>query len=452
MAPTQKSERTKAYEALVSDRLSEGARRGSARKKRKTIKPMNDFKQFTAFAGLDWASDHHDMSLVDREGAIIDQWRFEHNAVGWEGALQRLRNHGQVAVAVETNQGLAVQQLLDAGLAVYPVSPKAAARYRGRKAPSGAKDDQLDAWSLADALRVDGHGWRVLEAQDPLVSELRLLCADEIALIEQRTALINQLQAALKEYYPAALEAFDDWAAESSWHFVVSFPTPQALAKGGKRKWEKFLHTHRLWRKETAEKRLEIFASQKQISAAAPVVAARSLLAQSVAKVLVTLEAQLRSYRSRIEELFARHPDHDLFGSLPGAGPKMAPRLLSFVSKHTAQCEDVNALQMLAGTAPVSFKSGEIHRVYVRHHCDKRLRHTVHLWADLSRARCSWADAYYKAHRERGQSHACALRCLGQRWLKILFKMIETKTPYNEALHTRNQIKHGSWVLALNKA
>ena len=90
------SERTKAHEACVSDRLSGGARPRGAITKRKTTNPMNDFKQFTHCAGFDWASNHHDLSVVDREGQIVDQWRFEHTAAGWEEALQRLKGYGEV--------------------------------------------------------------------------------------------------------------------------------------------------------------------------------------------------------------------------------------------------------------------------------------------------------------------------------------------------------------------
>ena len=80
------------------------------------------------------------------------------------------------------------------------------------------------------------------------------------------------------------------------------------------------------------------------------------------------------------------------------------------------------------------------------------LRASVHLWADLSRKQCAWAQAYYQAHRAKGQSHACALRCLGQRWLNILWKMWQTRTPYDEALHLRNQTKNGSWILQFKPA
>jgi hypothetical protein len=106
-----------------------------------------------------------------------------------------------------------VEQLLEAGMMVYPINPKSAKAYRERKAPSGVKDDRLDAWSFADALRLDGQDWKALKPEEPLIKELRLLCRDEVSLIEQRTAFIQQLRHALAEYYPVALEAFKDWTS-----------------------------------------------------------------------------------------------------------------------------------------------------------------------------------------------------------------------------------------------
>lgn len=167
------------------------------------------------------------------------------------------------------------------------------------------------------------------------------------------------------------------------------------------------------------------------------------------AKQLRVLQAQLEDYRRQIETLFAQHPDHDLFGSLPGAGPKIAPRLLSELGEDRHQFDSPQALQCYAGTAPISYQSGPLHKVYVRWHCHKGLRHTVYLWANLSRHDCPWAETYYQALRQRGKSHAGALRCLGQRWLKILWKMWQTRTCYDAELHQKNQLQHGSWVLNL---
>lgn len=448
------SERIRPHDGPVSGPRKDGAgkRRPPANSgnARNTKHPMTPFNELTTFAGLDWASDHHDLFVVDKSGSRLEGLRFDHTAQGWKHALERLQAHGVRAVAIETKHGIAVQQLLEGGFIVYPVVPKAAARYRGRKAPSGVKDDQLDAWSLADALRVDGHEWRPLSGHDPLVSELRLLCADEELLIGQRTQLVNQLQAALREYYPAALEAFDDWTTPATWRFVIAFSTPGLLRQAGRRKWEKFLHANKLWRPQTSEKRLEIFARTDGFEAGAAATAAKSLLAVSVAKMLQAVETQLMVYRSRIEKLFADHPQSRLFGSLPGAGPKIAPRLLSLVLHRMEEGVDTTALQSLAGTAPVTIKSGQITKRKIRRDCDKNLRNTVHLWSNLSRVKCRWAEVYYRSHREKGKSHACALRCLGQRWLKILAAMCRNQQSYDEGLHASNQAKHGSWVLALN--
>jgi transposase len=410
-----------------------------------------EFSQFTHFAGFDWGREKHHIVVVDPQGKVVLQQQIEQTAEGWAALREKLSPlAGKLAVAVETNNGPAVERLLEMNLAVYPLNPLAAERYRDRKAPSGVKSDLLDAWSFADALRTDGHGWRVLRPDDEPTRLLRMLCRDEIGLIQQQTALVNQLQQALWEYYPAALEAFEDWTAPSAWEFVIQFPTSAELVGAGKRKWQKFFHVQGLYQPKSAEKRMEIFGrADRFASTSKAVTEAKSLLAVSVARQLRTLYEQLKEYRRRIQKLFAEHPDHDLFGSLPGAGEKLAPRLLGELGANRQVFESAEALQCYAGTAPVSKQSGKVRFVKVRWMCNKVLRGTVHLWADLSRPCCAWAEAYYQQKRAKGMSHATALRCLGQRWLKILWKMWQDRLPYDEALHMLNQVRHGSWVIGL---
>ena len=130
------------------------------------------WRQRTAFVGFDWAGDHHDVVLVDQYGKIVEDFRFNDTAEGWQLLVKKLNKHSDPAVAIETSSGMTVQRLLEAGYAVYPVNPKAAKRYRERKAPSGTKTDHRDAWSLADALRLDGHTWRQLK---PTASRLAVI-------------------------------------------------------------------------------------------------------------------------------------------------------------------------------------------------------------------------------------------------------------------------------------
>jgi transposase len=405
---------------------------------------------FANFGALDWAKHYHYAVIVDHAGQIVAEFSFSHTLEGWQQWRQQVARFAPLAVAIETSQGTVVDQLLQThDCTIYPLNPKAARAYRNRKAPSGTKSDHLDAWSFADALRLDGSHWKPLSKQDCLLEQLRLLCRDEIRLIEERTALVNQLIAALHEYYPTALRAFEDWTLPAAWAFVEAFATPQLLADAGKRRWEKFLHTHKLARPETYQKRLELFAKATEFRSSDALTLAKSRLAVTRVRQLKVLQTQLEDYRQQIEKLFAQHPDHDLFGSLPGAGPKIAPRLLSELGEDRQRFQSPQALQCYAGTAPVSYQSGPVHRVRLRTQCNLVLRFSIHLWADRSRHSCPWANTYYQALRKRGRSHACALRCLGQRWLKILWKMWQTRTCYDANLHRKNQLQHGSWVLNL---
>jgi hypothetical protein len=226
----------------------------------------------------------------------VADFQIEHTAAGWQRWGEQVAALGLgLAACVETSQGFVVEQLLESGIAVYPVAPSCAKGYRLRKIPSGNKTDRGDAWSLADALRVDGHGWKALAKEDPLVAELRLLCRDEVALIEERTALINQLRSALREYYPAALEAFEDWTLPSAWAFVETFPTPEALVSAGKRKWEKFLHTQQLARAQTYQNRMEIFARAATFVSGPALTRAKSRLALARVRMLRVLQGQPQS-------------------------------------------------------------------------------------------------------------------------------------------------------------
>ncbi len=191
---------------------------------------MKEWKEITHYAGFDWARDHHVVVIVNQQGQIVADFEFEHSVEGWKSFGEKTAGFANLAVAIETSQGAAVDQMLQRDYTLYPVNPAAAASYRQRKAPSGTKTDHIDGWSLADALRVDGQGWRALQPADELSTQLRLLCRDEVALIAQRTLLVNQLQQALVEYYPAALEAFEDWVSPATWDFVLEFPTPETIS------------------------------------------------------------------------------------------------------------------------------------------------------------------------------------------------------------------------------
>ena len=408
-----------------------------------------NWNQHTHFVALDWATEKHQIVVLDTTGQIVEDFVFKHEPEEWRKCRQRLAAYPRIVLAVESGSSVVVEQLLLLGRPVYVVPAKSSRGYRQRKLPSGIKNDFVDAWCLASALRSEGADWRSVHQPDEITLELRHLCRDQVALIGQRTMIVNQLIATLREYYPVAVAAFDDWTAPFTWAFLERFPSTEALHKAGQRSWEKFLHTHGLARPTTYQKRLNLFADKQPLAVNRGVVEAKRLQAISFARILKVIQAQIEEYDQCIHKVFLQHPDHALFSSLPAAGRRIAPRLLGEIGANREAFPSCQSLQCHAGTAPASFQSGQIHKVAIRRACNKHLRAAVHLWANLSIQFCPWAKVYYQTHRDRGKSHACALRSVGQRWLKILWKMWQSNASYDPELHARNQLKHGSWVLKL---
>lgn len=127
----------------------------------------------------------------------------------------------------------------------------------------------------------------------------------------------------------------------------------------------------------------------------------------------------------------------------------LGPRLLGAIGTNPDRYGSHNVFQCFAGTAPIRYQSSQVNRVKIRWACDPFLRHTMDLWTNAFRKANAWDQTYYEHKRAQGMSRACALRSLGQRLLKIVFRMISNKKPYNAEFHALNQKKHGSWVLAL---
>ena len=201
---------------------------------------MKAWNQITHYAGFDWAKDHHDVIILDSSGKIVADFRFEHTAGGWEQFREKLAAYAGVAVAIvkfgTVIEHAAGDRLLHLSCASANISPRL---IDNAKFPAATKPITWMPGAWAARYGVDGANWKQLAPQEPLLKELRLLCRDEVALIRDRTALITQLRQTLYDYYPAALEAFDDWTMPAAWAFILAFPTPEALVKGGKRKWGK---------------------------------------------------------------------------------------------------------------------------------------------------------------------------------------------------------------------
>jgi transposase len=344
-----------------------------------------------------------------------------------------------LACIVETNHGLLIAFLLEAGIPVYPVNPKTANQLRK---VAGAKTDQIDAHLLAKIGRLELAELRRLEPDSPTVAELKTLARDQDALIQTQTRLVNQLTACLKEYYPAALQLFTKVQQRSTLVFLQTYPTPQAAQTASVEEISATLRTGKHTNPTKAAPKIFEELHRPQLVASEVMVRAKSRLMLSLVKQLLVVVEEIASYDKAIRPLFLSHADQEIWRSLPGAGKRLAPRMLAEWGDERSRYTDATSVQALAGTAPVPYQSGNYAKAHKRFACCKPLRNALYQFAWQSTRQEGWARAYYQRKRAEGKSHSMAVRALANVWVRIIYRMWVSKTCYCTATFEAAQLAH----------
>lgn len=395
------------------------------------------------YVGLDWADTHHDVEVLDEAGKRVGVRRFAHSHDGLNELQAFLlgiaASPQDLACIVETNHGLLITFLLEAGIPVYPVNPKTANQLR--KA-AGAKTDQIDAHLLAKLGRLDLADLRRLESDSALVQELKTLTRDQDALIQTQTRLVNQLTACLKEYYPVALQLFAKVQQRSTLVFLQTYPTPQAAQAASLAEITATLRLGKHTNPTKAAPKIFEELHRPQLVASEVMVRAKSRLLLSLVKQLLVVIEEIASYDKAIRPLFLRHDDQELWRSLPRAGKHLAPRLLAEWGDDRSRYADAASVQTLAGTAPVPFQSGNYAKAHKRFACVKPLRNVLYQFAWQSTRQEAWALAYYQRKRAEGKSHSMAVRALANVWVRIIYRMWQSKTNYQTVTFEAARLAH----------
>ena len=376
------------------------------------------------FAGIDWADTHHDALVIDEMGHQVGSLRVAHTKAGLDDLKRFLldiaKTADQLACIVETSHGLLIAALLEAGFTVYPVNPKTVDR---RRNAAGVKTDAIDAYLLAKTGRADLTDLRPLKPDTRLVAELKLLTRDQDSLIESQTRLVNQLTACLKTYYPVALTLFSKLHQHLTLIFLQTYPTPAAAMAASAEEIATLLSKERHPHPTQGASRIVHLLHQPHLVADAVTTRAKSRLMLAVVSQLLPLLEQIAHYDKEITRLFLSHEDTEVFGSLPRAGKRLAPRLLAEIGEDRARYADAASLQALAGTAPLVFQSGNYAKVRKRFACLKPLRNALYQFAWQSTHQEPWALDYYRRKRAAGKSHTVALRALANVWVRIVRRL-----------------------------
>jgi transposase len=394
------------------------------------------------YVGDDWAEDHHDVELMDAAGRTLAKARLPegvagiarlHAMIGAQLGRDAEDTGGQVQVGIETDRGPWVQALVAAGYTVLAVNPLQAARYRERLGVSGAKSDAADAHMLADMVRTDAHQLRPVAADSAQAEAVKVVTRMHKTLIWERTRASQRLRHALREYFPAALAAFEDLDATDSLELLAKAPDPASAAKLSTAQVSAALKRAR--RRDIAERAATIQAVLRgeQLGQPAVVTAAYAVSVRALVAVLATLNEQVKALQGQVEAHFGRHPDAEIIRSQPGLGAVLGARVLAEFGDAKGRYASAKARKNYAATSPITRASGKKKTVAARFVHNDRLIDALMTQAFASLRVSPGARAYYDRQRARGADYNAALRQLANRLVGILHGCLKTGTPYDEA-------------------
>lgn len=401
------------------------------------------------FVGIDWATDLHDVALEDEQGVVLDEWQIEHRPSGFAALLGRLAEEGGpsgVLVGLESGATLLLSAIVGAGYAAYVLNPKQADRFRDRHSPAGAKDDRLDARVLADAVRTDRGRLRAFEPDSPLAQEIALRDRERTRLVQIRAGMENQLRQALSEYFPALADLRREMNDPFLLGLLELVRDPVRAKDVRLSSLERLIAEHRI-RSLTA---MEVRGRLREPSFALPdfLLAARRDGALRLARIIGGFNEQIAEAEDALDDLAKKHPDYELLKCLPGLGDRLAVRVVAELGDSRARRADPSTLRAYAGTAPVTRRSGKRGRkgkalVLMRRGCNRVLQSALYAMARASVATSAWAKAYLQHCRARGVPNATAIRSLSNKWAAILWAVLDSRVPYDEARHAADLARYG---------
>ena len=411
-------------------------------------------EEYAALIGLDWAAEKHDVCLWDAATGKSRHRVIEHTPEAlaeWLAELQASYPGRRLAVCLEQSRGALMYALMDhAFLDLYPINPVTLARYREAFAPSRAKDDPGDARLLAEILRMHRDKLAVWKPDDEQTRTLGFLNEERRKAVNLRTKLVLRLQAALKLYFPQALAWLGaDLGTPMACDWLLKWPTLEAAQRSRPQTVRAFYYAHNCRSAAHVESVLAALPAAKPLTTDAAVLAVQPLTVQMLAKQLRLLHGAIVAYERQIAARFRPHPDAFLFENLPGAGPALAPRLLTAFGTDRSRHPTAQDMQAYAGIAPVIERSGKSCWTHWRWNCPKFLRQTFHEYAKNSIPYSAWARAYYEQQKQRGKGHNAAIRSLAFKWIRIIHRCWQTRTPYDEGLYLQALAQRGSPLVAL---
>jgi len=408
--------------------------------------------QYAAYLGIDWADKKHDLCLVEATSGKKTKQVLAHTpqAIAEYFSNLRCRYPGQqIAVGLEQSRGPLLFALLQYDfLVLYPLNPTTLAKYREAFTPSRAKDDPTDADYASELLMKHSERLKAWHPDDDQTRTLRYLVEHRRRLIGDRTRLSNRLTSLLKCYFPQVLGWFPELTTVLVCDFLLRWPAWERLQGVKRITLLNFFRAHHSVRADTLERRLAAIKASVPLTTDRAIIDSSVLMITALAAQMKTTIGAIKQFDEAITKLCVVHPDFPLFQSLPGAGEVYASRLLAMMGTQRDRWTTADELACLAGIAPVMERSGQSVWIRWRYFCPKFMRQSFHEYAGESVKHSFWARAYYEQQIAKGKSRQAAVRALAYKWIRIIWKCWQTRTPYSEVKYLEALRKKGPPLLS----
>ena len=389
------------------------------------------------YAGVDWASEKHDVVVQDEAGEELLAASFAHDENGLRSLCRTLVRMEVTLVAIERPDGLLVERLLDAGLRLLPLHPNQVAAARPRFRAAGGKSDRFDAFVLCELARTDHHRFRVLEPDSDQTKALRAMTRAREDLVQSRVALANQLRAELERFWPGPIGLFSDLDNLISLAFLKRYPSPADARGLGEQRLRALLTREQYSGHKSPAELMAKLRRAPEGRAGALEGQARRAVVLSLVAALEPIVAAIHQLERQIATAIREHPDGEIFLSLFRSPRSVltAATMLAEIGDCRARYPTRDALAGDAGQAAVALESGKRKVACFRWACNKRLRGAFDTLADSTRHWHPWAADHYARALARGHDHPRATRTLGRAWCRVVWSCWQNRTPYDPARH-----------------
>jgi transposase len=409
---------------------------------------VNDF---AALVGIDWADKKHDIcehpndtekyhySIIKSKPEALHEWAM---------SLKQRYPNQIIAVVCELKKGPLIYALSKYDhLVLFTINPSTVAKYRKAFTPSGAKDDPSDALLQVEILTLHMGKLNVIEPESAAMRSLSQLVEYRRNLVQDSVDLSNKITAALKNYYPQALEWFKEKDTFIFCDFILKWPSLVHAQRAKKQTLLNFFNSHNSHYAQVNDARIMSIKNAMPLTEDTGVIEPNQLLVEVLIAQFKVLLKGIESLDKVIKKAYKAQDDKVIFDSFPGAGPQLAPRLLVALGSDRDRYDDASELQKYAGIAPVMERSGKKMWTHWRYSCPTFLRQTFVEWAGLSIRYSFWAKAYYEQQKSKGKPHNSIIRSLAFKWIRIVFRCWKTHTPYDESKYLEALKRRGSPLL-----